>query len=128
MKVLTIERAKWRRGGDTPEKVAEFGETVLLNDSGLMCCLGFDAHACGIPKKNLLGVGNPSDLAAEDLVRHGSRYAQMRLVRRVDRWVDNGAVLRAIKANDSRRLSERQREARIRRELKSLGWDDVRFV
>lgn len=39
-KTLTIDCAKWRCGGASPETSLGFGDTRMLNDEGYMCCLG----------------------------------------------------------------------------------------
>lgn len=66
-KVLVIDRRKWRRGGDGVMCMLndKFGGTALLNDRGKMCCLGFDAKACGVPRSIILKEGMP-----DDVVRH----------------------------------------------------------
>ena len=59
MKKITIDRSKWRRGGDTQE---DAGETCLLNNEGFMCCLGFIALAEGFDEDEILCAGEPSDM------------------------------------------------------------------
>jgi hypothetical protein len=116
-KILTIERAKWRRGGDVNNK--KYGMTMLLNSRGYMCCLGFDAIACGIAKDRLRRRDYP----------HQIRNAPAEYVAtRTDGNWHSDAVSEAIEANDDPDISDREREKRVRAALKRLGWEDVRFV
>jgi hypothetical protein len=128
-KVLTIDRATWRRGGDKEDKFK--GRTMLLNEQGFMCCLGFDALACGVTKADILDQGDPSDICywnddgdlVPDRIPEGYR----------NRVEDSSSrnpnpVHDAIKANDDENLDEPTREARVREALIKLGWDDVVFV
>lgn len=129
-RVLVINRAKWRRGGDTPTLVEKYGDTMLLNEKGFMCCLGFDAVALGIPKYQLESCGNPSDIIVK---KPNSVYVTTRLetVEHGDGskgYVDVKAVKEAVEANDVNGISLRTREARVRKALKKLGWAKVEFV
>lgn len=38
---VVIDRSKWRTGGNNGRFITGKGETMLLNDEGYMCCLGF---------------------------------------------------------------------------------------
>lgn len=58
MRVLTIDRTRWYRGqGDRESR-------LLRSKDGKMCCLGFDALACGLEEKNIIDVGFPSQVMA----------------------------------------------------------------
>jgi hypothetical protein len=57
---VTIDRANWRCGKDGPFKHG-CGDTMLLNDSGYMCCLGFITKTAA-PNVPILGTGVPNDL------------------------------------------------------------------
>lgn len=125
--VLTIRRSRWRRGGESKRLVDAYGETQLLNDRGLMCCLGFDARACRVPACVLQRRADPSSLVDSGAVPKNGRYARTRTTGGF--YTSNvQAVTAALQANDRKVLSARVREARVRRALKTLGWDDVRFV
>jgi hypothetical protein len=143
--VLTIERAKWRRGGtgkrpdDKVEAIGaldiEFGPTLLLNDKGLMCCLGFDALACGLSADQIVGAGEPSDIktlkvydeeADEYIPREDLSPA---LLKYYDTRINHGAIVeKAIAANDADGVDDAERESEIRQLLHRLGWEDVVFV
>lgn len=140
-KVLVINRAKWRNGGDSndlqdtydADKCDKFGETFLLNDDGFMCCLGFDAVACGIPKNDILNTSDPISLIgnSEDLVDSTlKRYARFRIKSSGGgTWCDNSAAVKAaLSANDDSTLTPTTREKRVRAALLKLGWDEVKFV
>lgn len=125
-KVLTIQRSKWRRGRK--------GSTYLLDTAGWMCCLGFDALACGIPTERILLKETP--LAAfpyfDPIPEH---YADGRMVFRDvfdggDSLVRNhtDVVRAAMEHNDDSALTEPERERLVREDLMALGWSDVEFV
>jgi hypothetical protein len=61
MEKLIIDRSKWRTGSNGENQTGK-GETLLLNRSGYMCCLGFMCVQSGIEKRACLGIGMPSDL------------------------------------------------------------------
>lgn len=122
MKVLTIERSKWRRGGSDHDGTQ--GPTALLNEKGLMCCLGFDALACGLLPGAIVGRVSPAEVTefADTLP---SEYVNQR----VNSFGLNTLWVRAAMGhNDDSSLSSVGREAFIREDLKALGWDDVLFV
>lgn len=51
MKKLVISVKRWLRGGKA--------ESVLRNESGSMCCLGFLARDCGASVNNILNKSTP---------------------------------------------------------------------
>jgi hypothetical protein len=124
-KVLTIQRSKWRRGGGDDSKHPA-GPTRLLNEKGFMCCLGFDALACGVPAEEIHDVGEPEEIG--NLETFGDYYTESRFTE--DQWgaVQKEAIRRAIKHNDADELGGAAREALIREDLIALGWDDVVFI
>jgi hypothetical protein len=58
---VTIDRAKWRCGGECGDLVRGKGPTKLLNCSGYMCCLGFITAAAD-PEINIFEKEEPCDL------------------------------------------------------------------
>ncbi len=125
-KVLIIDRSKWRRGGDVYN--ITHGSTALLNDHGLMCCLGFDALACGVSVRELAHIGDPAELTMM-VYELPPDYMGSRLASVAPDDFDNAPiVLRAIKVNDDAQITDAEREAKLIPILKQLGWDDVRFV
>jgi hypothetical protein len=129
--VLTIQRSKWRRGGDrgwSRDSQIGSGPTRLLNDEGFMCCLGFDALACGLTEDQIRNRHYPSSLVSVGAVAEDSDYAKTRTKERDHRRDDSEAAAAAANANDDRDLSEPNREQAVRTHLIALGWDDVVFV
>lgn len=124
-KVLVIERSKWRRGGPDGGD----GVTRLLNDRGLMCCLGFDALACGVPKAVILNMIDPESLVGNRLVPEGYFKGRVVEAEEGDREeVNSQAINDAISVNDDPGLSDGDREDRLAPILTELGWDDVVFI
>ena len=125
-RVLTIDRSKWRKGGDRMDHIQ--GTTRLLNDKGYMCCLGFDALASGIPREVILGRDTPADIVNETEHHVPDDYEITRLCSTHGMLDNSQAVNAAMEANDEPRLDEITREARVRKALIDLGWDDVEFI
>ena len=69
VKSFTINRKYWARGNGTDVS------NHLLNRNGTRCCLGFYAQACGIPDKELRGVGLVSDVVRSSTVEWNTRLA-----------------------------------------------------
>lgn len=113
-RVLTIDRAKWRCGGSN--KNSEQGYTQLLNDKDFMCCLGFDALACGYTKPQIIGRHYPSSL-----VIGPSKIAHL-----TDGSNDSIFASRAIEINDSC-MSAEDREYELKAHYATIGVD-VEFI
>lgn len=121
-KVLTINRAKWTRGVlNLPSK--------LLNSAGYMCCLGFDALACGVPSDVLDGIGEPYELADSADVSYLRDRVNYNDSDDDDPTPLNSVLVdKAIDINDDLEITDNEREAKLIPILKQLGWDEVRFV
>jgi len=127
-KILTIKRSKWRRGGGGITINDNKGSTRLLNDKGLMCCLGFDAIGCGFTPADILGKVDPEELA-HYAIAFPAGYLETRVESDKSGHLTNSKpVFDAISANDDRKLSDGQRELKVRAALMELGWDYVVFV
>ena len=66
---FTIERSRWARVHPEPTKIGNnqvytrpCGSSLLLNDVGGMCCLGFYARACGIDPADIFYHPGPRSL------------------------------------------------------------------
>ncbi len=121
VKSFTVKRSKWKRGGKGP------GETFLLNKEGHMCCLGFYALACGLPKKNIREV-----VAPRDLVRAGKNWNTVLVEKEkapsgYEFVLNSDTAVDAIRANDDQELSDKDREADIKDTFKLVGIK-VKFV
>jgi hypothetical protein len=124
-RVLTIDCATWRYGGLANE---QNGKTALLNREGFMCCLGFDALACGLGREDILDAEEPENVRW----LHADRDSALRRYKetRIDAHSAWAAINDAIAANDSQGfgLTFPKRCQRVRTALMKLGWDDVVFV
>lgn len=58
MKQLVIDRAKWRTGDESSLKSGK-GRTMLKNEEGYMCCLGFYCVQAGIPEEIIYNKTSP---------------------------------------------------------------------
>lgn len=136
MKVLTINRSEWRRGGSfSTGAVKGQGITRLLNDQGFKCCLGFDALACGVTKGEIFNAMDPESLTPallpEDYIRtrlKAKSYSNLAPVPGMAYYENSEAVKAAINANDDDTIDEAERERLVKNALLRLGWDDVVFV
>lgn len=121
-KVLTIVRSKWIRGGDP--------STALLTSDGKMCCLGFDALACGFTEDQICYKPTPAQMVR--FLPEGFELPDHYRNRIVG--YDLGTVCNAfwvedaIHYNDDSDLDDAEREELVRGALIKLGWDDVVFV
>lgn len=119
LKKLVIDRSKWACA-----RTVNDGDAKLLMDTGLMCCLGFLCCALNIPKKRLLNVCMPSDLAEnytrppKTLPVYEGGYGT---------WVDIDWAEKAQCANDDGGLTDSEREEQVTRALAKGGWA-VEFV
>ena len=137
-RVLTIDRSKWRRGGDGLGVVESLGFTYLRNSKGLMCCLGFDALACGLSPETIDAQPDPVSLYSERLLDSHEDYRDTRVVVKLERDEEDDycrevarlsdAAERAVNHNDDPALADAVRERLIREDLIALGWDDVVFI
>jgi hypothetical protein len=60
---VVIDRAKWRTGQNGFNATGK-GKTMLLNQEGYMCCLGFCCKAAGVKSEDLLDVLTPERLSS----------------------------------------------------------------
>lgn len=112
-KVLVIDRKQWGRG--------TMGGVLLDSETGLMCCLGFDALACGIPKSVITGMPSPCDIP--------DNYTEKQAKTRLGSYECNSdLVATLIRINDAIGITEARREGQLKPLLKQLGYDVVRFV
>lgn len=116
---LIIDRSKWRTGenGDYSTGV---GRTLLLNNEGNMCCLGFECLRIGLSKEQINGKGAPDN--------HDMKFIIWR-TNRANHLLDkkNGIILgsnwmtEAIGINDDTTIDSVTREARIIDHFKLVG-------
>jgi len=130
MRELVIKRSEWRRGAMLQDH-DKWGSVALLNDRGKMCCLGFDALACGVPIDAIRGFTSPEEVPFECLEPDVTkRYAKGR-VREGSFGIYHNSdfVNEAMEINDDSTISDEQREARLIPLLKRIGgYDKVTFI
>ncbi len=104
LKPLVIDRTRWLRGDEW--------KSMLRDEVGNMCCLGFACLAKGLDPEQIAFVPRPDDLdqSGEEL----------------DDWELN-VVERAMEINDDYRIDDMAREARLVPVLAKLGFA-VTFV
>ena len=107
MKEFTIYKDKWVRGNGY-FKGNDFGSSALLNKEGNMCCLGFLGEACGISRARMLNLTSPF-YVDDDHSNHN--YPDV-----VKDWSE------FILVNDNKKLTDRQRQDRLRRMFKNIGY------
>ena len=108
MKTVTVRRSTWVRGSIG-------GQSLLLNHDGNMCCLGF--AICQVSRHirlcGLKGVGDPQKVFARaSFLTQRNEYGEV---------LNNKFSNKAIEINDSNEISEKQREARLKRLFRANG-------
>lgn len=129
MKTLTIDRAKWRCGGDAlwptreePKFKRGLGVTELLNEEGFMCCLGFACNQLGkVQKKHLMGITQPEDVS--DVIEKAIPLLTSKWKESV--WSDTDLSTAAIEINDDKFMAPEQREKALSELFKSY---DIEIV
>jgi hypothetical protein len=116
MQQFVIDRSKWRTGGaDFNHK---YGDTLLLNSKGFMCCLGFFCNQIeNRTTDEILFVPNPSQL--DDNIRGSNLIG--------DDGYNKPWVETAISINDDDYISNEAREERIHKLFKNNGYD-LKFI
>lgn len=118
---LIIDRAKWRTGGISYLNLNYTGEgsTLLLNEEGFMCCLGFRCHQMGVPEEDLLGSPTPDSLSElydiPDLIEKVGLFCDFSVYR------DTRFTQDAVNINDNTGLSSKEREKAITKHFKKIG-------
>jgi hypothetical protein len=134
MNILTIQRSKWRRGGQKEKLCEAFGYTRLLNDQGNMCCLGFDALANGFTPEEILNKTDPESFTFDERILIPAEYKSTHLKRLGDetsvfcQFKNTKTVNEAIRINDEPELTDDEREEALHLVFRQLGYDGVVFV
>ena len=114
---VVVKRSKWLRGNPV--------RSVLLNESGRMCCLGFAGLKAGLSKADIWGLGAPSEVSAEaaGILQHST----MRGLCRADfNFSVNTRTCNALmKTNDKPNVPLPTRESKLRELGKKVG---IRFT
>lgn len=111
---FTIDRSIWRCAHHGR------GDTMLANRQGFMCCLGQLSCQLGVPYKAVFEKPSPNRIPKD----HAHRLAML-----LDRSGNSGQsqfAWDAMDINDDRKLSDRQREAKLAALFAEYG-HEVRF-
>jgi hypothetical protein len=107
---FTVDRKTWYRGHASED-------SSLLRSDGTRCCIGFVGQQCGIEDRYLLGKGLTLDVTKNQ--------------RTFPVWMHSSSthsdIGRVYAANDSRSLSDPQREAKLK-EIFARNGDEIEFV
>jgi len=115
---FTIDRSKWRCGGNGLTTKRGLSGTELQNSAGFMCCLGQVSVQLGCT--NIVGIGEPCDIPVEDRVKLVDVLVTPCLS-------DTHLVNKAIDINDSERYDDATRESLLTLAFRENG-HDVEFV
>lgn len=113
---FTIDENRWIHG---TREAGEKGSQLLCRDSGLMCCLGFFALSCGVPRFAILDVGEPDQIdedATTPLFRKLLMFEDDQARER-----DTPVVSDLITVNDQAGIDLPTREANIKTLFASIG-------
>lgn len=114
---LTINRSKWRTGGQSKKNRTGKGFTELLNTQGYMCCLGFECLRNGLTTDDILQIGSPED--ANNKTKSGLYDKNKR--------GNTTFANDAIEINDDENTTPREKEKLIRNHFATKGVK-VRFI
>ena len=101
---VTVKRSKWLRGDENT--------SMLLDRAGKMCCLGFACITAGLKKKDIVGIGTPSEIGYGRLPKS--------LAKLTTKEFDSKICSNLMSAND-REYFEDVREADIKKLGKKAG-------
>lgn len=105
---FTIDRSKWRCGGDKAKYSKGSGSTNLLNNDGYKCCLGFACLAAGLKEKDILGFGSPR------CVLWKIPEAESKIIHLADNpFTDSTFSRGAMRINDDPGLNAQEREEQL---------------
>lgn len=133
MKILIIDRNEWRRGKLAGKNETNYSSKLLCSETKSKCCLGFLALSCGYTKDQILNRCSPESIG---IISDKNRIENL--------WpkeicIDSNVVIsnywftdtvvtnNIIKINDSKGLTEQQREEKLK-ELFALINIDLQFI
>jgi hypothetical protein len=125
-KTLVIKRSRWLRGTE---------DTCLRDGHGDMCCLGFDAWACGVSADDIENISDPCDLYisismdAADILWEDNLLSYFKTRMKFEAGGNTKDVELAIEINDREGISDTEREKRLIPVLKRIGgYKVVKFI
>lgn len=119
IKKFTVKRENWLRGEKNDSR-------LLRYDDNKMCCLGFYARACGIPKKYILDESTPNE-SYGNLLNMNTRWDSFLisksdvctdpfLISVDDAYTDDSkSANELMKINDDDTISDKTRENRLKK-------------
>lgn len=124
MAVFTIYRDSWRRGGSGEPIIedgdtvsyridAVFGDTALLNDRNMMCCLGQCSFEAGVPLK-FLKEAEPHAISLhfhDELEAHGLITIDLDEIDVIT--LNSGFSNEAMPINDNEDIEDAEREQQL---------------
>ena len=112
MKKIRINRAKWRTGKYAKNKTGN-GPTLLINNDGYKCCLGFIAQQVSHCKVNeLYSCGMPNELT----------FTVKNLSTKIEnnRIINTDLTKYAVLINDNLETTPKQKEQKLKRLFKDV--------
>jgi len=115
---LTIDRSKWRCGGDKEcgsNNQRGKGDTSLRNEEGYMCCLGFYSLACGYSEEDITYDKEPCDVVHHDEEEPKNHYPDWLVLPSDgdDYYYNTLSADVLMGTNDNDHLNEKQREEKV---------------
>lgn len=110
LKSFTIDRGKWLNGRIIRVSEEKLDSQLLDLDTGLMCCLGIYAKACGVPEDILYNKGEPADL-----------YRWNTENDKIEDLFTKVPVALLIETNDDTKESSKNREKWVKKYFRDAG-------
>lgn len=128
MRIVTISRKRWLRGGKpgnkriTSEDLEKLNSQLYDPTTKTMCCLGFVARAAGYKASEIEGYASPESLCLGEK-KENVKYLFLPLVSiGLGKVVDNSKICRTMMSvNDELRLKARDRESQLKRLARKIG-------
>jgi hypothetical protein len=127
VKSFVVDRKTWYRGKGTDR-------SCLLNNANRMCCLGFYALACGLDKKVIRNIPDPShavkltegeavqDINEKSVTRKSDVRWSTKLINKNDIYHDNTYhCYDLMSVNDDDEITEEVRENELTKLFKKIG-------
>lgn len=128
--LVTIDRSKWRCGGNKLPSMRGKGQTCLLNNEGFKCCLGSYGEALGIDPQLIKHRHTPGNLI-EILVKAAAKIPdgllKLILEPHTGEWSNSDYACQAMSINDRDTLTDSEREQKLIA-LAARHGDEWKFV
>jgi len=118
---FTVDCKTWRFGGRTHD--LEKGDTELLNDKGMMCCLGHCAKNMNIPDYELIDICYPFLIVNPQ----GEYFETFVKTSEYGNHFDNELSENAAKINDTFNISHKRRMNKLTELFKEHG-HEIKFI